>query len=132
MNEKIKRITSGGIWEHLNVKVIEAKNGKSVIELPVEPNLKQVHGVLHGGMIATLLDMSMALAASTDLAENEFTTTHDLSVKYLRPMFGNTLRCEGEVLKKGKRVTVMNAYAYDEEGELIATCTGSFINLHSK
>ncbi|MCH6267965.1 PaaI family thioesterase [Neobacillus citreus] len=129
MDTRLQSLTTFGIWNHLNIQVLEAQNGEAVIEMPVEDHLKQKQGVLHGGIIATILDMGMALAATTVLSEEEYTTTLDFHTCYLRPMFGKVLRGKGKIVKKGKRVMVVTAEAYDEHGELIATSTGNFMNL---
>ena len=100
-----------------------------IIELPVREELKQLFGVLHGGIIATVLDMAMAAAASTVLPDDQYTTTIDMHTSYLRPMFGETLKGEATVLKKGKRVTVVTGQVTDEQGTIIATSTGHFMNL---
>lgn len=128
-DSRLESLVTHGIWNHLNIQVLKAHDGVAIIELPVMENLKQKQGVLHGGIIATILDMSMSLAVTTVLSEQEYSTTLDMHTTFLRPMFGETLQGRAEVLKRGRRVTVATANVFNEQGELIATSTGNFMNL---
>lgn len=132
IHSRVKALAEGPIWSHLNMKLHFANDGKSKIELPVTTELKQAYGVVHGGIISTVLDMAMSSALSTTLADEEFSTTIDLNVSFLRPMFGESLIGEGKVVKRGKRVIVVNGETKDENGNVIATSTGHFMILQRK
>lgn len=129
---RVKTLAEGPIWNHLDMKVHYAEDEKSKIELPVTAELKQAYGVIHGGIISTVHDMAMSAALSTTLADDEYSTTIDLHVSFLRPMFGEKLIGEGKVVKRGKRVIVVNAETSDEDGNVIATSTGHFMVLQRK
>jgi uncharacterized protein (TIGR00369 family) len=129
IHPRVVKLANGEVWKHLQVQVVSANNQQAELALPVTDQLKQVYGVLHGGITATLIDMAMGAACSTTLAEEEYGSTLDLHVHYLRPMFGKQLNAKAKVLKRGKRVVVLFAEAFDEQGEQVATATGQFMVL---
>lgn len=95
-------------------------------ELALRDELKNANGVLHGGMIATLVDASITQAM---LMTDEYQvvretkgalTTVDLRVKYLRPVTQGVVRCEASVVHLGKRVIHASAVVRDESGKDVA------------
>ncbi|MGO4886952.1 PaaI family thioesterase [Anaerobacillus sp. MEB173] len=129
---RVKSLIEGPVWKHLNISVHFANEEQAKIELPVANELKQAYGVIHGGIISTVLDMAMSAALTTTLDDMEFSSTIDLHVSFLRPMFGKTLFGEAKVVKRGKRIIVVNGEAVDESGNVIATSTGHFMVLKRK
>jgi uncharacterized protein (TIGR00369 family) len=129
IHPKVEKVASGPIWVKLGIQVLSAEDQQAEIVLPVTEELIQIYGVLHGGMIATTLDMVMGAAVSTTLSDNESNATVDLHISYLRPMFGQKLVGKAKVLKRGKRIVVVSGEAFDEDGDLIAIGTGHFMVL---
>jgi len=76
----------------LGIEVETVEPGHAVLTMPIRNDLKQNHGVAHGGSIAAVIDSAMALAIMPMLAENERTTTVDLTIHYLRPLTEGTAR----------------------------------------
>ena len=69
----------------IGMRMVEMRPGEAVIEIEMRDELRQPHGLLHGGVTATLIDTAMAFAVITKLDENEKASTVDLTVHYLRP-----------------------------------------------
>lgn len=86
-------------------------------------------GVVHGGVISTLLDTAAACAVHTTLAVGEAYTSLDLNVKFLRAMTldSGLVRAEGRVLHRGGRTAVAEASLHDEKGKLLAHATSTMI-----
>ena len=62
-------------------------------------------GVVHGGVVCTLLDSAIGCAVHTTLAAGVGYTSIELKVSYLRPVHaGMPLRARGWVVKPGRRV----------------------------
>ena len=71
----------------------------------------------------------MALAIMPMLAENERTTTVDLTIHYLRPLTEGTARASARVVRAGKRVITVSAELVDEHGKLAATAISTYLRL---
>ena len=90
---------------------------------------KQNHGVVHGGGVAALIDSAMALAIMPMLAENERTTTVDLTIHYLRPLREGTARASARVIRAGRRVITVSAELFDDQDKLAATAISTYLRL---
>jgi len=113
----------------LGIQLDSVEPGHAVLSMEVRHELKQNHGVVHGGAIAALIDSAMALAIMPLLAENERTTTVDLTIHYLRPLTEGTARSSARVVRAGKRVITVSAELFDEHGKLAATALSTYLRL---
>ena len=84
-------------------------------------------GVVHGGVLSTLLDTAAGCAVHSTLAAGEAYTSLDLSVKFLRAVTVDSgiLTAEGTVLQRGRRTALAQAQLTDESGRLVAHATSS-------
>jgi uncharacterized protein (TIGR00369 family) len=76
--------------------------------------------IVHGGMVATLLDTAMGGAAATALEPGESFLTADLRVEFFRAARPGLLRAEGRVLHRTRRVVFCEAALRDAAGDLVA------------
>lgn len=81
--------------------------------------------IVHGGMVATLLDTAMGHACLARLDSDESFLTADLHVEFYRAATPGTLRAVGEVVHESKRALFCAASLYGEGGVLLASarCT---------
>ncbi|WP_282007171.1 PaaI family thioesterase [Propioniciclava sinopodophylli] len=85
-------------------------------------------GGIHGGLIATLVDMAMGRAVRAALDEDAKTVTLQLSVTYLNAATpGDVLHARAELGKKGSRIAMLEADVTDDEGTDIAHAAGTFM-----
>ncbi len=96
------------------------------------------HGILHGGVISATLDVvgGMAAMATAVLREDSIedsiqrlrpASTIDLRVDYLRPGAGKRFTARGFTLRAGSRVAVTRMELHNEEDDLLAVGTGTYI-----
>lgn len=99
-------------------------------EFPVQPWQANRVGNLHGGMICTAFDLTIAALARFYAGEN-FTPTVSLDVKYIRPVkVGDTLTVTARATATGKRITQLTGEAYIKEtGRLAATAASVYMNV---
>jgi acyl-CoA thioesterase len=113
----------------LGMKLVDIRIGAADVQIEMRDDLRQPHGVLHGGVTATLIDTAMAFAVRTMIGAGEPTATVDLTVHYLRPHFEGTAVCKAKVVKPGKRFFNVSAEVVNEEGKLIATGISTYTKL---
>ena len=113
----------------LGIEVDSVEAGHAVLSMKVRDDLKQNHGVAHGGSVAALIDSAMAIAIMPMLSENERTTTLDLTIHYLRPLTEGTARASARVVRAGKRVITVSAELFNEQGKLAATALSTYLRL---
>jgi len=116
------------VWRTLGYRGVEQGDGRSVIEWDATPDYC-FHGpsgpIVHGGLVATLLDTAMGGACWTLMAEDEDFLTADLRVEFMRSARPGTLRAEGRVVQRSRRVVFCAAELHDPDGTLLAAarCT---------
>jgi uncharacterized protein (TIGR00369 family) len=113
----------------LGIQLEEVVEGRSVLTMAVHDELKQNHGVVHGGAIASLIDSAMAFAIIPLLAEQERTTTVDLTIHYLRPLTEGVAKSTARVVRTGRRVIVVSAEVVDHKEQLVATAISTYLRL---
>ncbi|MGI6467924.1 MAG: PaaI family thioesterase [Syntrophomonadaceae bacterium] len=100
--------------------------GQGIAGMRMVTDLKYSTGQarVHGGIIASLADTVMSLAASTC---GHIYRTAEMKINYLKPVFALTeLRAEAKVVHPGKTIAVVEADFYDVEGKLAAKSMGTF------
>lgn len=94
------------------------------VTMPVASGALGVHGNLHGGAIATMVDLASALAAvrseAVDMATQSMVTT-DMHVRYFGQPRTDTVTAEAEVIRAGKQLIVVECKVSDGGGHVIAS-----------
>jgi len=73
-------------------------------ELVIEEKHMQQHDFLHGGLMATCLDIVMGFSAFTLLPANKAVVTADINISYYHPGDGVKLLARGWVDKPGSKL----------------------------
>jgi uncharacterized protein (TIGR00369 family) len=100
--------------------------GEVEVALEVEERHRNLLGIVHGGVIATLADTAAGLAYRTVLEPGTAHVTTQLSVTYLAPGRAGRILARGRVVKRGRRIGYAEADVQDEEGKLLARATALF------
>jgi uncharacterized protein (TIGR00369 family) len=116
------------VWRTLGYRRVSQGGGETVIEWDATPEYAFPAGsgaIVHGGLVSTLLDTAMGGACWSLLEEGETFLTADLHVEFLRSSHPGTLRAEGKVVHRTKRVVFCAAELYDASGDHLASarCT---------
>jgi uncharacterized protein (TIGR00369 family) len=107
----------------LGVSAVDDRDPAAGIELAQTPKALNAVDALHGGAIATVLDVAAYLALLPQLADEEEAVTHMVSLSYLaRPEAGAQLKATGEVLRRGRRLAFVTA-ALNSDDRLLATAS---------
>ncbi|MBD1387988.1 thioesterase family protein [Neiella sp. HB171785] len=99
-----------------------------------------IHKILHGGVIATALDVAgaavtfaAALARMPAMTEQQLNdklarmSTIDLRVDYLRPGWGDHFTVTSHIIRTGTKVAVARMELHNEQGTHIAFGTGTYM-----
>ena len=108
------------IAQTLDFTLAEIAEGRAVFACtPSEFHYNPI-GVVHGGLIATLLDSALGCCVHTLLPAGASYTTLELHVNLVRPLTRETgeIRCEGNILHFGKRMATAEAKVVDRAGKL--------------
>jgi uncharacterized protein (TIGR00369 family) len=106
------------------VEVVE--KGRAVLRVDARSDHKQLHGVVHGGILAALADTAGAMAAYTAAPKGAAIATIELKINYLRPVPGGRIRARAQVLRAGRNFIVAECEILDEKGALAAKALLTF------
>jgi len=104
--------------------------GRVVMELPWAQALTQQHGFMHAGMLATALDTACGYAGFTLMPAEAAILTIEYKINLLAPGQGQRFRMEGQVVKPGRTITVVEGRAFAIDGgreKLIATMAATLM-----
>ena len=120
--------TRDGLAQLLGIEPVEWGGGRSELALRVDERHLRNMPILHGGVLATLLDSALGVAASSVAPANRLTVTAQLNVNFIRPAFpGERLVAVGEVRHSGRQSVVAFGEVRTEGNELVATASGTFL-----
>jgi uncharacterized protein (TIGR00369 family) len=94
--------------------------GKATMSLRVMDRHKQIHGVVHGGILASLADTAGAMAAYPLLPKGTRLATVEMTINYLEPVDRGPIIAEALVLRLGRTLAVAECEIKDAEGKLAA------------
>lgn len=111
--------------ELIGVRAEHREHGRAVVALDVSRDLANSWGSAHGGVLTSLLDVSMGAAAMAADAHASGVVTVNLSVTFVRSGTG-ALVAEGRVMKGGRSLVFCEGEVRDHEGEIVAKGVGTF------
>ena len=124
----------------LRVETMDKEQVRVKFEMKEEFIGNYVYGILHGGVISSVLDATGGIVASIgvlqklighpiDNIKKSLTKvgTIDLRVDYLRPGSGNYFTSTGSIMRTGRKVTVARMELQNDQNLLIAVGTGTYI-----
>jgi uncharacterized protein (TIGR00369 family) len=125
-------VNSSAYPAHLAFRLLEVSDGGCRIELDVAAPHFQPFGIVHGGVIATLLDTATFWAGFYVLPEDAGLVNVDLKLNYLKAVSGGRLLATGWCLRAGRQLSYTEASVHDERGELVAHGTSTLMALPGK
>ena len=109
----------------MNMRLVEASEGRAVFEAePGEEHYNPV-GVVHGGFALTLLDSALGCAIHATLPAGAIYGTIDVHARLVRAITKDTgtVRCEATVVNISRTLATSEARLTDRAGNLLATGT---------
>ncbi|MGB0411626.1 MAG: PaaI family thioesterase [Pikeienuella sp.] len=117
--------------EALDIRGHDSDKGVAFLSVPYREELvgDPETGVIHGGVISTLLDTGCGLAAITSTGMAGGIATLDLRIDYMRPAIpGRTVYTRCECYRVTRSVAFTRGVAYEDDPENpVATAAGAFM-----
>jgi len=124
----------------LKVESIRPGSVKTLFAMRDELMGNYNRGMLHGGVISSVIDATGGLAAFISIQEkmrgktlevklekSKRISTIDLRVDFLRPGLGNKFIATANTLRTGNKVVVTRIELHNDHNDLIAVGTGSYL-----
>jgi len=127
LKQKLRKFAEGfAFFKLLGIELVDFSPRWSKTRVALRDDLRNANGVMHGGIIATLIDagITQAMLMTDEYQQVRDTkgsmSSVDLRVKYLRPLTSGAAICEARITHLGKRVGHASAVVTNEEGKEIA------------
>ena len=106
--------------------------GEAVAALAVSDRHLNPNGVVHGGVVFTLVDTAMGRATMSVLEEGRICASIEVAVRYLRPITGGRLVATASVLRAGRRIVHLEGrVTVDGDDRPVAVVQASFAVLEA-
>jgi len=118
-------LANSPIARHLGITVDAADIDHVVLSLPYDDSLVTVGDTVHGGVIATLIDVAGASASGSGITDDTTTggATTVLNINYVTAANGTGLTATADVVHRTRRQTITDVVVRGQHGELVATAT---------
>jgi len=112
-----------GFIKSNNIVLEEISINYAKISMEIETKHLNPSGIVHGGIIFSLADTVMGIAARTNMSN---VVTVNAQIDFLRPGKTKKLYATANNLRVGHSFAVYQAEITDEDNKLISTCTATF------
>jgi uncharacterized protein (TIGR00369 family) len=110
----------------LGIRLRSRGEGRAELELDLRPELMNSWDSAHGGVLMTLLDIAMAVAARSADPQALGAVTVEMKTTFIGPCRG-TLVAEGVCIHSGNSVSFCEGEARDATGRVVARASGTFM-----
>jgi uncharacterized protein (TIGR00369 family) len=118
-----------GFISFCGFEAVQASWGRFNSTVKIEEQHRQQDGFIHAGVMATMADHTAGYSAFTIVPENMQILTIEFKINFLRPAFGEALRCFSKVIREGRQVIVSESEVFDVRGDLEVPVAKAMVTL---
>jgi len=117
-----------GLEKTLGLEIAEWEPGRCVMTVAVEPRHLNRSGVLHGGILSTLLDQSMSLSGlyCAEPGRVRKAITLSMTTSFTGQCSAGLVRAVGTLKAEGTRIYNTSGEVFGPDGQLLAMGQGTF------
>ena len=103
--------------------------GTTVWTMSADERFLNPAGIVQGGFLAAMLDSAMGASAVNGAGERKVSVLNtEMKISFLRPATLNSrLTCTAMVLKSGRVISFVGARVIDDQDQLIATASSTYL-----
>jgi len=117
-------------FQLMSMKFLRLEIGACEMAIEVQPTKHiQPFGLVHGGVLATLIDSATFWAIFPEIDEDKGLTSVDLKLNYLAPATDGTLIATGKRIKAGRTISLAKAEVRNEKGKILAHGASTLMTL---
>jgi uncharacterized protein (TIGR00369 family) len=109
----------------LGVRLISAEMGKGEILLALKPEHTNTWNVAHGGVLLTLMDVAMAVAARSGDPHDRGVVTIEMKNNFMQAAIG-VLRVKAQTVRRTATMAFCEAKLYNDQAEVCCMAIGTF------
>jgi uncharacterized protein (TIGR00369 family) len=121
-----ERLRHSNPVNHFGFQLARAERGRVIFRMPVLEKHKQIHRVVHGGVLATLADTAGGFAAFLAAPAGSRVVTIEMKINFLEGVEHGEVRADARVLRQGKTTSVVDCDVTDADGRLVSKALMTF------
>src|SRR2546421_2969544 len=121
------RFTDADFARWMGLELVSLGDGTSEIRLKLEPHHLNPGRIVHGGVVAGMLDVAAGLAHRSKLGPDATHVTVQLHINYMKAVGAGVVIARGVSLQTGRRVGYSEATLFDEDEHLLARASATFL-----
>lgn len=100
----------------VGLRVVRRHKDGVTIEVPLRDDLRNLAGMLHGGVSATIADAAVGIAIASHFSGRRPATTLEMKINYFRPVADGKVVARSRLLRVGNQVVVGSVELRDGHG----------------
>lgn len=128
----IEKVNTSPFPRHLRMTLNFISLDRATVKLETAQCHLQPFGIVHGGVMAALIDTATFWSAFLRLPEDAGLVNIDLKLNYLKSIASGTMAAEGRCIRAGRSINYAEASVKDSQGNLIAHGTSTLMVLPGK
>jgi uncharacterized protein (TIGR00369 family) len=121
-----ERLRHSNPINHFGFVLEKAERGRAVFRMPVLELHKQIHRVVHGGVLAMLADTAGGFAAFLAAPVGARVVTIEMKINFLEAVEHGEIRADARVLRQGKSTSVVDCEVTDGDRRLVSKALMTF------
>ena len=121
-----RRLQQNSTSRQMGFVLTKATRGRVQLRMKVDASHLQVHGVVHGGVLAALADTAGGLASYMACRPGTRVATVEMKINYLEGVERGTLTADAEVVRIGRHLAVVDCDVTDHTKRLVAKALMTF------
>ena len=103
---------------HMKMRLEAIELDKAVVTLATDRCHLQAYGIVHGGVLATLIDTATFWAVYLRIPQDAGLVNIDLKLNYLKPVEKGLLTAESRAIRSGRNLSYAEARVWDARKKL--------------
>jgi uncharacterized protein (TIGR00369 family) len=132
INKLIEIVNTSPYPHHLRMQLVSISLDQATVNLKIEQCHLQPFGIVHGGVLATLIDTATFWSVFLKLPEDAGLVNIDLKLNYLKSISTGLMSAQGHCIRAGRSINYAEASVKDEEGNILAHGTSTLMVLPGK
>lgn len=122
-HSQLQQKAASTFWGYVGFQLEEANEHHVIVSLDIQDHHKNLIGIVHGGVLMSMLDNTMGLLMLL-FGQNAVTAT--MNTHFLSNIENGKIFCKAEPLHKTKRTNTVTASIYDEHSQILAWASGAY------
>ncbi|MBI5610656.1 MAG: PaaI family thioesterase [Deltaproteobacteria bacterium] len=120
--DAINDLHRGTFAELLGLTVQSASRDEVIAQVTVAPSHHQPHGIVHGGVYASIIESLASIGAALDaMPQGRTAVGLDNHTSFVRATREGVLTCRAVPVTRGRRSQLWDATIHNQAGELVAS-----------